>query len=144
MRLLYYKDMENLLEEYLRSPCGTLSIPYWKHKRIAIPADIKIVHDGDFTADDFVGYADEPYFRLYHDLKNVGTTVSADVELVVGATDRTDVFADIINASYDDIAVTAAQMEDLRNTPVFDPALWLLLKDRDYGAYVGSGIADCD
>lgn len=41
--------MESLLEEYLRSPCGTLSIPYWKHKRIAIPADIKIVHDGDFA-----------------------------------------------------------------------------------------------
>lgn len=35
------------LEEYLKDPCGTLSIPYWKWKAYAFSDMIEIVHKRD-------------------------------------------------------------------------------------------------
>ena len=35
--------------EYLLNPCGTLSIPYWKYRTIAIPSNIKIIHRRHFN-----------------------------------------------------------------------------------------------
>ena len=36
-----------LLQEYVNDPCGTLSIPYWKSKELAVPQNMKIIHDRD-------------------------------------------------------------------------------------------------
>ena len=41
------------LNEYLKNPCGTLSIPYWKNKNIITPEHIKVVHQIDYSAEDF-------------------------------------------------------------------------------------------
>ncbi|MFG6347015.1 MAG: hypothetical protein K1W35_25920 [Lachnospiraceae bacterium] len=38
-----------LLQEYVNDPCGTLSIPYWKSKELAVPQNMKIIHDRDFS-----------------------------------------------------------------------------------------------
>ena len=32
------------VKEYLQNPCGTLSIPYWKAKTLAIPDSMRIIH----------------------------------------------------------------------------------------------------
>jgi len=104
---------------------------------------MKIVHDSEYSAADFVGYIDEPYFRLYHDLKSVMPPKRADIDIIVDTADMLDIFVDIINKSYSDLFVTKEQMESCRNTPVFNSDLWVLLKDAT-GAFVGCGIADYD
>lgn len=60
-----------LLKDYINNPCRTLSLPYWKQKNIQISDNIKIVHNDEYNTADFVGYIDEPYFRLYHNLQVV-------------------------------------------------------------------------
>lgn len=57
--------------EYLRNPCGTYSIPYWKNKTIQIPPNMKIMHDREFEDELLLQYNDEKYFRLLHDLKDI-------------------------------------------------------------------------
>ena len=37
-----------MLERYLKEPCRTLSIPYWKHKSINTPSNIIIIHNDEF------------------------------------------------------------------------------------------------
>ncbi|MCI8435953.1 MAG: GNAT family N-acetyltransferase [Clostridia bacterium] len=132
-----------LLKEYINNPCRSLSIPYWKQKSITVPDNIKIVHNDEYNAADFDGYIDEPYFRLYHDLQTIQSTSIDDVEIVMGAVEMIDVFVNIINRSYCDLSVTKEQIENYRNTPVYSPDLWVVLKEKK-GDYVGCGIADYD
>lgn len=132
-----------LLKDYLNNPCRTSSIPFWKQKSIKVPDNMKIVHNDEYNAFDFVGYIDEPYFRLYHDLQVVQRIPRDDIDIIDGTADMLDVFVDIINKSYNDLSVTKEQMESYRKTPVYCADLWVLLKDKS-GAYVGCGIADYD
>lgn len=135
---------KDLLLQYLKSPCSVASIPYWKQKSISIPNNMIIVHNKDFLSNAYADYIDEPYFRLYHDLKQVEQPNVNGIEIVVATPDMIGVFVEIINASYDDLSVTKEQMESYRQTPVFNPDLWILLKDKDTGDFVGGGIADYD
>ena len=132
-----------LLEEYLNDPCGTASIPYWKQKDITIPEHMKIVHDRDYREDLYADYVDEPYFRLRHDMKQIGSAAMPGVEIIAGSPD-TVAFVELINASYDDLSMTLEQLEGYRRTPVYRPELWLLLKERETGRVVAGGIADHD
>ncbi len=132
-----------LLQDYLSNPCRTSSIPYWKQKKIQVPDNMKIVHNDAFNAADFVGYIDESYFRLYHDLQDVKRTHRDDIDIVPGTVDTLDMFVDIINKSYNDLSATKEQLESYCKTPVYCLDLWILLKDKS-GAYVGCGIADFD
>lgn len=38
------------LQDYLRHPCGALSIPYWKAQTVQMPPHIRIVHHRDYDA----------------------------------------------------------------------------------------------
>ena len=131
------------LQSYLNDPCGTASIPYWKHKRIVVPKSMKIVHEKDISSGVFHEYSDEPYFRLYHDLKNVQQTTAREVDVVSGKP-SIDEFVRLINASYRDLSVTAEQMERYQQTPVYCPDLWILLKEKETGTVLAGGIADYD
>ena len=132
------------LSEYLKSPCSSSSIPYWKLKYIVMPDDMMIVHDKDFVSADYTAYADETYFRLYHDLKKIDAAEIKEGEITTANSDMLDDFVNIINASYTDLSVTKEQLESCLQTPVYNPDLWILLKDRVSGKYIGSGIADYD
>lgn len=88
-----------LLQEYVNDPCGTLSIPYWKSKELVVPENMKIIHDRDYSVGMFRGYNDEPYFRLSHNLENIGQVFWADVEPVSNSS-NIDEFVRLINASY--------------------------------------------
>ncbi|MDE6580367.1 MAG: hypothetical protein K2K41_07530, partial [Ruminiclostridium sp.] len=94
------------LKSYLKNPCGTLSIPYWKQKKTVIPKNMKIIHEKDFINGDFNDYNDEPYFRLYHNMKNIEHETVNDVEIFSGISDINE-FVQLINASYSDLSVTA-------------------------------------
>lgn len=131
------------VESYLENPCGTLSIPYWKHKKTVIPENMKIIHEKDFINGDFNDYNDEPYFRLYHNMKDIEHETVNDVEILSGISDINE-FVQLINRSYVDLSVTAEQLEDYKNTPVFCSELWILLKEKISGEIVAGGIADYD
>lgn len=131
------------LQSYLCDPCGTASVPYWKQKELMIPENMRIVHERDYTAEAFRDYQDEPYFRLYHNLKEIKQEITEEVEIVSGMHDI-DEFVQLINASYSDLSVTTEQMESYRRTPVYCSDLWILLKEKTSGIVLAGGIADYD
>lgn len=130
------------LQSYLNDPCAAASLPYWKQNRIAVPGNRKIIHDRDLPNGALDDYNDEPYFRLYHDLKNIKETAGSDIEIV--QTNQVSAFVHLINACYSDLSVTAAQIEAYQQTPVYCPELWILLKEKPSGAVIAGGIADYD
>ena len=131
------------LQNYLYDPCGTASIPYWKQKGLIVPENMKIIHERDYVDEMFRDYNDEPYFRLYNNLKDINKEITKDVEIVSGIQD-VDVFVQLINACYSDLSVTTEQMESYRETPVYCSDLWILLKEKASGVILAGGIADDD
>ncbi|SFH80731.1 Acetyltransferase (GNAT) family protein [Lachnospiraceae bacterium NLAE-zl-G231] len=131
-------------DEYLKNPCGSLSLPYWKSQTLSLPANMRIVHDSNFFPELLNEYTDERYFRLYHNLKDVENTCPEAIELITASQNETDNIVSIINNSYYDIHVDSAQMESYMQTPVYCKELWLLAVEKRTGKYIGSGIADYD
>lgn len=103
-----------------------------------------IVHNDEYAAEQYKGYTDEPYFRLYHNLKNVSDEMPNNVEFVHGAYDMINEFVALINNSYTDIGVSKGQLEGLRKTPVYCKDLWVLLREKSTGEIIGGGIGDFD
>ncbi len=132
------------LTEYLTNPCGTLSIPYWKAKNITIPRDIKILHDKDFRENILSDYTDEKYFRLYHNLKEIPRVTINDFEIATATRKDIKQIVQIINDSYTDISVSKELIKSYTKTPVYNAALWIMVKEKATGKYVGCGIADFD
>ena len=131
------------LQRYLSDPCGTASIPYWKYKSIAVPPNTVIVHQREMNNDLLLDHHDEPYFRLYRDLKNIRQTAMPEVEVIPGSTLVSE-FVQLINGSYTDLRVTPEQIESYRHTPVYCPDLWILLKEKRTQTILAGGIADYD
>lgn len=132
------------LTEYLNNPCGTLSIPYWKAKDIVIPPDMKILHDKDFRESILSDYADEKYFRLYHNLKEIPKIVADDFEIITATRKDMKYIVQIINDSYTDISVNKDLIKSYTKTPVYNEALWIMVKEKATDKNVGCGIADFD
>lgn len=132
------------INDYIKSPCRVSSIPYWKTKSIQIPEQMLIVHDNDFVPDAYLAYEDEIYFRLWHDLQDIGDIEAKEVKMIDAAANMLDIFVEMINASYTNLSVTKSQLERYMKTPVYRPELWLLLQERSSKRYIGSAIADYD
>ena len=133
------------LGEYLRDPCGTSSLPYWKAIGTPVPDGMSVVHDRDFSAGFLLTYADEPYFRLKCDMRNV-TEPRLDVRFVARTATPDDfaALASLINTCYDDVAVTEKQVLGWTLTGVYRRDLWLLVTEKETSALIGAGIADYD
>lgn len=117
------------LTEYLNNPCGTLSIPYWKAKNIAIPPDMQILHDKDFSADTLSDYTDEKYFRIYHNLKDISKIIANDFEITTATRKDIKAIVQIINESYTDISVNKELIKSYTKT-MQTCGLWLKKKQR--------------
>lgn len=131
------------LQDYLRDPCGSLSIPYWKAKTVQVPPHMRIMHDRDYVAGYFADYADEPYFRLLHDLHSIAVVDEAFTARTATADDL-PLLMTLINRSYEDLSVSLAQLQGYRATPAFAANLWIIALDAQTGEPVGCGIADLD
>lgn len=132
------------LDEYLNNPCGTLSIPYWKAKNITIPPEMKILYDQDFSADILSDYTDEKYFRLHHNLKDISKIIANDFEITTATRKDIKAIVQIINESYTDISVNKELIKSYTKTPVYNANLWVMVKEKATGKYVGCGIAGFD
>lgn len=127
---------------YLKNPCGTLSIPFWKAKQIHIPDDMKILHHKDFNETEYKFYIDEPYFRISHDLKNILTPQLPHgyslCDITLGD------FAKHINQCYNDICISKTELQAYTKRPVYDSSLWIAVKDNANNSIVATGIAELD
>lgn len=132
------------LTEYLNNPCGTLSIPYWKAKNINIPSDMRILHDRDFSSDILSDYTDEKYFRIYHTLKDIPEIVTDDFEIATATRKDIKSIVQIINDSYTDISVNKELIKSYTKTPVYNDNLWIIVKEKSTGKFIGCGLADYD
>lgn len=132
------------LAEYLEDPCGRLSTPYWKAKTLTLPDKIRVVHDRDFTEDLLATYTDERYFRLYHTMERIDRTPLPSFTIVTAGADDVGEFVSIINRSYPDLKVSDRQIRGYRETTVFHPDLWILVREKNSGNFVGAGVADYD
>lgn len=129
-------------KQYLADPCAAASIPYWKAKSITIPEGMLILHCAEFDAEKYSEYADEPYFRLYHDLQNLSAPMFADCFSICNATPED--FALHINKCYNGIGISTEELHRYTERPVYHPALWLAVKDDRIGEIVATGIAELD
>lgn len=127
-------------EEYLQNPCRAASIPYWKAVRISVPENMKILHQDDFCADILEQYADEPYFRLIHDLQTEPAPVPEGYSLCQGTAEE---FAAHIQECYGN-GMTAAEVRGFTEREVYCSELWLALRDDRTGRIVATGIGELD
>lgn len=132
------------LTEYLNNPCGTLSIPYWKSKSISIPPNMRVLHDRDFSAALLSEYTDEKYFRLYHGLKDIPRIELDYFEITTAKHKDINAIVSIINDSYVDINVNKDLIKSYTKTPVYHSDLWIMVREKATGKYVGCGLADYD
>lgn len=132
------------LNEYLENPCKKLSIPYWKNKKIFVPANMKIVHQ-DFFSDKYLDdYQDEKYFRLIHYLNDVNDIDSDNYFIKTAKKSDIPLIVEIINKSYSDLSVSHEQILSYMHTEVYEQNLWILVYDKMTSLAVGCGIADYD
>ena len=132
------------LEEYKKDPSGTLSIPYYKAKSIALPAGITVVHERDMDPSLLDGASDEPYFRLIHRLESVASPISEAFVIRTAGEGDIPIMADIILRSYADTDMTAEGLVSLRAKEVFDPELWVIAFDARALQPAACGIAELD
>lgn len=132
------------LSAYQQSPCSALSIPYWKAKAVTVPDHMRIVHADDFDPGQWLEWTDTPYFRLYHDLKDIPLTVPEGYTVRTATRADGPVIVEIINRSYSDISVDLAQIARMTQTPAFCPDLWIIMLDKSTQKPVACGIADLD
>ena len=126
--------------EYLRDPCGASSLPFWKTERIAIPAHMRVVRDADYAPDP--GERDEPYFKLLHRMRELPRAqLPPGLELVRAEPGD---FARHIGECYRREGVSEAELLAYRSHPVYDPALWIAVAERETKRIVASAIGELD
>ena len=132
------------LEDYKQDPCRVSSIPYWKARNIAIPPNMKIVHDNDFDKKLLEHYTDKRFFRLVHHLTRIPEFSHADITFEVILPGKIDELAEMINHCYthSDICVSADYVQGLTATPVYCPELWIGAFSRR--KLIGSILCDFD
>ena len=128
-------------EEYIKDPCRTSSLPFWKTEQVVIPAHMAVIRDDEFCPESCAG-TDEPYFKLIHDLHHIGKPeLPAPFELV--SCNITD-FALQINECYTEESVSPEELSACIQRPVYDPALWIAVYDPVNDRIAATGIGETD
>ena len=128
------------INDYLRDPCGTLSVPYHKAKALIVPDSVIIVHDRDWCGQ-YVNY--QRFFRIKHDLKQL---CPIDFEYdTVSIDHQAAQLSQMINASYthENISVSEQDVLCWKQHETFREDLCVYIS-ADNGKMVASGIAEYD
>ncbi len=129
-------------QQYLSNPCGVSSLPYWKAVKTDVPKNMLIVHDRNFRGECFAEYADEPYFRLYHDLKLLRPAILPDGFRLCEASPSE--YAAHIGRCYVGTAVTEAEISSYFCRSVYSAELWAAVRECESGKIAATGIAELD
>ena len=130
------KSLKNL---YLKNPCGTLSIPFWKNKITKITDDIIIIYHKDFK-NQYNDY--QMFFRLSHNLNMINTPICKVEE--INLNDDKLKLVNMINICYKEQRISIDESDILSwiNHPSYNPKLWVKIEVD--GLLVASGIAEFD
>ena len=127
-------------ETYLRDPCLASALPFWKTEQVRIPENIRVIREDLFGG--CPAGSDEPYFKLIHRLEAVEPPALppgfAFVSCDLGE------YAEHIRLCYADVGVSAEELREYTGRPVFDPALWVAVRDEATGRIAATGIAELD
>ena len=138
--------MEISKEKHLLDPCGLLSIPYWKAKKLSLPDNIMIVNDKDYSNSYQEIYDDVKYFRLIHNLININQ-VNLSSDYIIGTIDintQLEAVVDIINNCYMHIRVDLDRVKEWTKSRAFDNELWVYIKEISTNKIVALGTAEFD
>lgn len=130
------------IEEYLKNPCRAASVPYWKLQGLDVPDGMKILHQEDYKAGEYLQYDDEPYFRLIHTLQGLSAPSLPEGYSLCSA--AAGDFAEHINSCYDSIGISEAELRDCAKRRVYSADLWLAVVDNQTGKIAATGIAELD
>jgi len=138
------------IETYVKNPCGTLPVAFWKQQHFPVPNGMTIKHNADCSCDDLVGKKVNRYFRLLHTLDDeFDTTLPCGFNFRnVDTQCEIELVAEIIRRCYVDCGITKDEVALWTKFPVFDPSLWwficmgenpIALGIADYDAEIGEG-----
>lgn len=127
-------------EAYLKNPCGTLSVPYWKWIGMEVPEHMRIIHHRDWNGEE----PGEPYFRVMHDLKKIPPMDTGGYEIVTATEADFETISRVVNCCYPGMHMDGLRLRQLTQTPAYDPELWILVRQRHSGTIAGCAIADLD
>lgn len=132
------------IDIYLADPVSASSLPFWKTKTVPIPNFLIIVRDNKYrqNRNKYAAYSDEPYFKLIHRMQNLQKPILPDrfSTVEIGVAD----FARHIGTCYADGGISDADLKKYINHPVYDPMLWIAVKDNQTEKTVATGIAELD
>ena len=132
---------ELTVEEYLKDPCGSSSLPFWKTNEFEVPADVLICRDDEFDEGLTCG-CDEPYFKMINRLKNVSHPSLPD-EYVLSSADAGEI-AVHIRECYGKETVTDDELRAYAQRSVYDQNLWIAVRERETGKIIASGVGEFD
>ena len=132
------------IDIYLADPVSASSLPFWKTETVTIPDFLKIVRDNEYrqNRNKYAAYFDEPYFKLIHRMQDLQKPVLSNrfsIENISIAD-----FSRHIGECYVDGGISEADLTEYKNHLVYNPALWLAVKDSLTGNIVATGIAELD
>lgn len=127
---------------YLSDPCGVSSLPFWKTETVTIPRSLKIVRDDEYLQQEYAAYIDEPYFKLIHRMRYLQKPFLPDGFSIENLS--IPAFARHIGECYTDGGIAEADLMEYKNHSVYDPSLWLAVKDNLTEKTVATGIAELD
>ena len=128
------------VKEYLQNPCGTLSIPYWKAKTLAIPDSMRIIHCSNWNGQ----YGNfQRFFRIKHDLNDL-SPIDYDYDTLSIDYQATQL-CEMINESYkhENIVVSEQDILQWKQHKTFREELCVYI-NADNGKMAASGIAEFD
>lgn len=127
--------------EYLSNPCAASSLPWWKTETITIPEHMSIIRDDLFSSVQLRGN-DDPYFKTIHNLGRI-TDCCLPVEFTISAASVNE-YSDHICECYRDTGITSNELQSYMKHPVYDPDLWIAIREPSNHMIVASGIAEYD
>ena len=81
---------------------------------------------------------------MHHNLKEIPKVITNDFEITTATRKDIKAIVQIINDSYTDISVNKDLIKSYTKTHVYNEVLWIMVKEKATGKYVGCGIADFD
>lgn len=128
-------------DEYILDPCRASSLPFWKTLQVQIPEGISIFRNDEYTKESVVG-VDEPYFKLIHYLKEVDVPSLPPDYVLTNATEEE--FVAHIKECYQMEGISISEIIAYKERPVYDPNLWIAIREQKTGKIVASGIGERD
>lgn len=133
-------------QEYLKNPCGLLSIPYWKEQSLTLPDNMKIVNDEEYKDFYKEEYTEKLFFKIIHKLDTINIIkLSANYTIdTININTQLEDVVEIINNCYTDIRVNLDEVKKWTKRAVFDNSLWVYIKEIQNNKIVALGIAELD